>query len=132
MVAVVTSFRVKALRRALAASLFVPLVAGALFLAQLSGIALPDARWVGFVLLALSAVPTTAFLLTAAMGHPWTHLERDWNGLSGWQRLVSSSVALLCGLTTGAAVVLIILSVVELDARATEEPEPPAKAATRS
>jgi hypothetical protein len=39
--------------------------------------------------------------------------------------VVSSTVALVCGLATGAALVLITLSVVELDAEATEaRPEP--------
>jgi hypothetical protein len=103
----------------------VPLVATALFVAQQAGIEAHDNRWIGFVLLCLAGVPTTFFLLSAGLGYPWGQLERHWDGLEGWQRVVSSTVALVCGLATGAALVLITLSVVELDAEATEaRPEP--------
>ncbi len=62
-------------------------------------------------------------LLAAAAGHPWHQMERDWNGLPRWMRAISSAVALVCGLTTGAAVVLLSLSIAGLDAKATEEPQ---------
>lgn len=115
-------FRVRAVRRALATSLFVPLVGIALILVQSVGLELPLQRPVGLLLLALSAIPTALHLFSAAAGHPWDQMERDWVVLPVWQRLLSSVVALACGLTTGAAVVMIVLALVEMDARAREEP----------
>ena len=126
MVPDVREFRVRALRHALLTSLVVPLAAAALFLGHKAGFPLDHNRWLVAVLLALSAIPTSLHLLSAAAGHPWGQLEREWNGLHGWQRAVSSVVALACGLTTGAAVVLIVLAVAEIDAKATEENPSPA------
>lgn len=101
--------------------MLVPIVAGSLSIAQNAGFDLPQHRWLGFVLLTMSAIPTSIFLLTAAAGRPWTHLEKEWDVLSDWQRAISGAVALLCGLTAGAAVVLILLSLVESTAGASEQ-----------
>lgn len=117
----VVDFRVRALRRAIATSLFVPLVACALFFGHHAGFQLPERQWLGVLLLALSGIPTTMHLMTAAAGRPWQALERDWTGLQGWQRAMTSTVVLVCGVTAGAAVVLITLALIEVDAKATEE-----------
>lgn len=121
----VPGFRVRAVQHALATSLFVPLVAGALFVAQQVGLELPERRFVGSVLLALSAIPTTMHLLTAAAGKPWGELERGWNGLQAWERAISSTVALVCGLTAGAAVVLLVLSLATVSTDAEKIGPPP-------
>lgn len=117
----VAGFRERSVRKAVVASFLVPLVAGSLSIAQNAGFDLPQHRWLGFVLLTMSAIPTSIFLLTAAAGRPWTRLEQEWDVLSDWQRAMSGAVALLCGLTAGAAVVLILLSLVESTAGASEQ-----------
>ena len=107
------------MRRALATSLVVPAVAWVLAWLKASG-PLQRETWLSMILVAMASIPTVMHLLTAAAGHPWEHLERDWHGLHGWQRAISSVVALFCGLTAGAAVVLLILSLAEFNAAATE------------
>lgn len=113
-------------------SFLVPLVAGSLAFVQQSGFDLPSHRWLGFVLLTMSAIPTTLHLLTAAANRPWTDLEREWDGLTDWQRAGSGAIALVCGLTAGAAAVLLVLSVLESSAAALEPPPPPIPMVTSS
>lgn len=116
------SLRARAFRRAVWTSLFVPLLAATLFGAYEAGIRVPHEQTLALALLALSAIPTTVQLLTVAAGQPWNRLERNWSHLQGWQRAIASTVALFCGLTAGAAVVLLALSVLEVDAMAYEPP----------
>lgn len=114
-------FRKRAIKRAMTTSFLVPLVALTLSWAQYAGFDLPSHRWLGFVLLSMSAIPTTLYLFTAAANRPWTDLEREWDVLTDWQRAASSGVALVCGLTAGAAAVLLLLSMLEPTASAREE-----------
>lgn len=116
-------FRVRALKRAVRSSLFVPLMAGALMSAQMAGVRIPEFPTLGALLLILSGIPSALHLFSAMAGLPWYAMERDWLALPTWQRWMSSVVALVCGITTGAAVVLFVLSLAEVDAKAREEPD---------
>lgn len=103
------------MRRALLTSLLVPVVGVLLFGTEITGFDLPHATLLGALILAVAALPTALHLFAAAAGHSLHDLEQDWPGLPGWQRWASSVVALACGLTTGAAVVMLVLAFAHRD-----------------
>lgn len=114
----VSTFRVRAICRALTTSLLVPLAT--LFLYGLKDLEPPTPEHLCLrgILHLIATIPVTLNLVTVITGMPWCEFERGWYGLPGWQRAISSVVALLCGLTTGAAVVLLVLLLGAMDPKA--------------